>query len=193
MIHLETQRLKLRPFQETDLDAFATYRSDPEVARYQSWTTPFTLDQAKDFFEELKRSQPGAPGMWYQLAIERQIQPGIIGDCAFHIIAKDDRQAYIGYTLSRQYQKQGYATEAVGCLLNYLFGTLGLHRVIAICDAENPASARLLERVGMRREGHFIENIWFKGAWGSEYSYAILHSEWSRRLNSKVLTNEAQG
>jgi RimJ/RimL family protein N-acetyltransferase len=71
----------------------------------------------------------------------------------------------------------------VSCLLGYLFGELHLHRVSAICDAENLASARLLERVGMRREGHFIENIWFKGAWGSEYSYAILQSEWSERQN----------
>jgi RimJ/RimL family protein N-acetyltransferase len=53
-----------------------------------------------------------------------------------------------------------------------------LHRIIAICDVENQASVRLLERLGMRREGHYIENYWFKGKWASEYLYAILADEW---------------
>lgn len=178
MIFLKSQHLILRPLQETDLDGFATYRSDPEVARFQSWSTPYTLNQAKNLLKLMKKFPAGTPGNWYQLAIEPQIQPGIIGDCVFQILASDHRQARIGFTFSRLFQKKGYATEAVKCLLNYLFGDLNLHRVTAICDAENVASARLLERVGMRREGHYIDNIWFKDAWGSEYSYAILRKEW---------------
>ena len=180
MIHLETPRLILRPFQETDLEAFSAYRSDPQVARYQSWEAPFTLEQAAAFIREMQSTQPGTPGAWYQLAIERKSTPGLIGDCAFHVFAQDPRQAEIGFSLARAFQGQGYASEAVHRLLDYLFSELDLHRVSAICDAENHASARLLERVGMRREGHFIENIWFKGAWGSEYSYALLQAEWNR-------------
>jgi aminoglycoside 6'-N-acetyltransferase len=178
MIPLKTERIHLRPFQESDLEVFAAYRSDPEVARYQSWDAPFSLDQAIAFFEGLKQAQPGRPGDWYQLAVERLTQPGLIGDCAFQVLEHDHQQAEIGFSFSRLYQKQGYATEAVNRLLDYLFGDLHLHRVTAICDAENLNSARLLERIGMRREGHFIENIWFKGAWGSEYSYAVLQREW---------------
>ena len=128
----------------------------------------------------MKLAQAGTPGTWYQFAIERQTQPGTIGDCAFQVFADDDRQAQIGFTLSRLYQKQGYATEAVRRLLDYLFGELHLHRVTATCDVENLASVKLLERIGMRREAHLIENVWFKGAWGSEYSYALLHREWSQ-------------
>jgi aminoglycoside 6'-N-acetyltransferase len=178
MIFLKTKRLILRPLQESDLETFAAYRSDPDVARYQSWSTPYTLDQAMALFKEMNRVEAGTPGFWIQLAMERQAQPGIIGDCALQIWAEDNRQATIGFTLSQSYQHQGYATEAVQGLLGYLFGEKHLHRVSAICDAENLASASLLERVGMRREGHFIENIWFKGGWGSEYSYAVLQSEW---------------
>jgi aminoglycoside 6'-N-acetyltransferase len=126
----------------------------------------------------MNQGQPGIPGEWYQLAIERKQEAGLIGDCAFHVFAHDTRQAEIGFSLARQYQGYGYATEAVMRLLEYLLGGLGLHRVTATCDAENHASAKLLERVGMRREGHLIENIWFKGAWGSEYLYALLHREW---------------
>jgi RimJ/RimL family protein N-acetyltransferase len=65
-------------------------------------------------------------------------------------------------------------------LLDYLFNELNLHRVIAECDVENIASYRLLERLGFRREAHLIENIWFKGAWGSEFHYAILEREWAK-------------
>ena len=180
MIALKSDRLILRPFQEADLVAFATYRSDADVARYQSWATPYTLDQATSFLKVMELAQPGTPGTWYQLAVERQSQPGIIGDCAFQVFTHDERQAQIGFTFARPFQKQGYATEAVKRLLGYLFGELRLHRVTATCDAENLASSRLLERIGMRREAHLIENIWFKGSWGSEYSYALLHREWSQ-------------
>ena len=177
---LQTDRLLLRSFQERDLETFAAYRSDPEVARYQGWDVPYPLERAAMFIAEMREKQPGIPGEWFQIAIERKQEAGLIGDCVFRIQAHDARQAEIGFTLSRKYQRQGYATEAVTGLLNYLFEMLNLHRVTAICDAENHASARLLEGIGMRREGDFVENIWFKGAWGSEYLYAVLGKEWER-------------
>ena len=63
-------------------------------------------------------------------------------------------------------------------VLDYAFGSLGLHRIIAIADCRNAPSWALLERLGMRREGHFVENSWFKGDWADEYLYAILRHEW---------------
>ena len=181
MINLKTTRLQLRPLQESDLVTFEAYRSDPEVARYQSWSPPYSLDEARAFLDEMKDAQPGTCGTWYQLAVERLEQPGLIGDCAFQVLPEDERQAQIGYTFAQAFQGKGFATEAVGRLLDFLFSEYQLHRVTATCDAENVASARLLERLGMRREGHFIENIWFKGAWGDEYLYAILAEEWEER------------
>ena len=180
MILIKTSRLHLRPLEASDLEVFAAYRSDPEVARYQSWSAPYSMDQARAFLEEMNRALPGTPGAWLQLGIERQTQPGIIGDCAFQVLARDKRQAQIGFTLARASQRQGYAAEAVRGLLDFLFSEYRLHRVTAICDAQNLPSARLLERVGMRGEGHYIENVWFKGAWGDEYSYAILEREWQQ-------------
>jgi len=179
-ISIKTSRLQLRPLKEADLAAFAAYRSDPEVARYQGWSAPYSMEQAASFLEEMRRARPGTPGTWFQLAIERQAQPGIIGDCAFQVLANDERQAQIGFTLARAFQKQGYAAEAVRGLLDFLFAEYSLHRITAVCDALNTASARLLERIGMRREGQYLENVWFKGAWGDEYSYAILEREWRR-------------
>jgi aminoglycoside 6'-N-acetyltransferase len=175
---LETQRLKLRPFQKTDLLPFVAYRSDPEVARYQGWDAPYPVEKAVAFIEDMAQSTPGTDGNWHQFAVELRKTGDMIGDCAFHTLAQDNRQAEIGFTFARSHQGFGFATEAVNCLLTYLFEELELHRVTAVCDVENTASARLLERVGMRREAHFVDNIWFKGAWGSEYLYALLQYEW---------------
>ena len=176
-----TTRLRLRAFQDSDLETFIVYRSDPEVARYQGWDAPYDRALAIAFVAEMQRKQPGAPGEWYQIALELVSSGEMIGDCAFHILPEDARQAEIGFTLSRAQQHHGYAVEAVACLLDYLFGELDLHRIRAICDVENLASAKTLERIGLRREAHFIENIWFKGKWGSEYEYAILQREWHER------------
>jgi RimJ/RimL family protein N-acetyltransferase len=178
MLILDTKRLQLRPFRDADLEPFAAYRSDPQVARYQGWDAPYSVEQAAAFIDEMKRKQPAVRGEWYQLAIELKAGAELIGDCAFHLLAEDARQAEFGITLARRQQSHGYATEAATRLLDYLFRDLELHRVRAICDVDNPASARLLERLHMRREGHFLENVWFKGRWGSEYVYALLRREW---------------
>jgi len=181
MVILETPRLVLRPFRETDAEAFCAYRSDPLVACYQSWMVPYTLSQARVFISEMCALEPGQPGKWYQLALERKTVAGIIGDCAFRRWSCDKQQAEIAFTLAREWQHQGYANEAIGRLLEYLFAELGLHRVTACCDDENYPSINVLERLGLRREGHPIENVWFKGAWGSEYHYAMLEREWWAR------------
>jgi RimJ/RimL family protein N-acetyltransferase len=182
-LRLQTPRLFLRPFTPSDATVFALYRSDPEVARYQGWDTPFDVAQAQAFIAGLEQVVPGTPGAWYQLAICLRDTGDQIGDCAFRVLADDPRQGEVGFTLARPYQGHGYATEAVGGLLGHLFGVFQLHRVHAICDVENPASARVLERLGFRREGECLENAWFKGHWSSEYLYAILGREWSSRVD----------
>jgi RimJ/RimL family protein N-acetyltransferase len=177
---LETTRLRLRHFTDTDLLAFMAYCNDPVVARYQSWEDISEKD-ARAFILEQKEIQPGVPGQGFQIAIELKETGVLIGDCYFIINELDDRQAEIGFTLSRAYQGRGFATEAVLSFLNHAFLTFDLHRVIAITDCENAAATALLERLGMRREGHFLQNIWFKGKWGDEYLYAILKEEWLRK------------
>lgn len=191
-IILETNRLILRSFDETDCFTFSAYRSDPDVARYQGWETPYTLQQAETFVAGMKKARPGTPGEWYQLAIQPKQMMDLVGDCAFCVLAEDERQAVIGFTLSKAYQGIGYGTEAVTRLLDYLFFDLNMHRVRAVCDVENIPSARLLERVGMRREAYFIENAWSKGYWSSEFVYAVLHREWLSKDGSKKEKNVTQ-
>jgi [ribosomal protein S5]-alanine N-acetyltransferase len=180
-VELRTARLRLRPFAEADLPAFVAYRRDPEVARYQEWDETFSAEDAQALFDRWRGVAPGTPGAWFRFAIEEAASGTLLGDCVLHVKEDDPRQAEIGFTLACGYQGKGYAAEAVGAVLEYAFATLALHRVIAITDARNAAAARLLERVGMRREGHHLQNVWFKGAWGDEFSFAILRDEWLAR------------
>lgn len=183
--HLETPRLVLRHLQAADAPHLFTYRSDPEVARYQSWVS-MTADEAQRFVAQQAESRPGIPGEWFQFAVALKETNQLIGDCAMKTIQElgqpmHAQQAEIGYTFSRDYQRQGLATEAISALLDYIFGTLNLHRVIAITDCRNAASIALLSRLGFRREARFIEGYWLKGTWIDEYLYAILKREWGQK------------
>jgi aminoglycoside 6'-N-acetyltransferase len=176
-IPLQTQRLILRHFRDEDLTRFLAYRNDPEVARYQSWTS-YSEKAAQAFIQEMKNAQPGIRGEWFQFAIELKATGSLIGDCALQVNAEDGQQGEVGFTLDRTYQGQGLALEAVSALFGYAFTTLQLHRITAICDCRNIASYGLMERLGMRREAHYVQNFWFKGNWTDEYLYAILQHEW---------------
>jgi RimJ/RimL family protein N-acetyltransferase len=177
---LISRRITLRCFAEKDLPALIAYRSDPEVARFQSWSR---LDEAaaRAFLTALDETEPGRRGEWFQFALVHNETDQLLGDCALLVKADDPQQAEIGYTLARAHQGQGYATEALTTLLDYLFGTLELHRVVAQVDVRNEPSFRLLERLGFRREGHFLQSYWLKGSWIDEYLYALLAAEWRER------------
>jgi RimJ/RimL family protein N-acetyltransferase len=175
---LTSERLVLRRFRPEDLDAFVAYRSDPEIARYQSWEAPYPASQARRFLQELQALDPDTPGHWFQFALALRPSDRLIGDCAAQVRADDPRQAEIGFTLAPEHQGRGYATEAVRRLLDYLLIERGKHRVRATCDDRNTRSAAVLERVGMRREGHLLESTWSKGEWTSDLLYAVLRREW---------------
>lgn len=175
---IESPRLILRRFADADLEPFLAYLNDPEVARYQSWES-YTEEQARDVIEQQKNRSPGRPGQWFTFALELKETGTLVGHVALRML--DDKQAEMGFTMARAFHGQGLACEAATRVLDYAFTEMNLHRVAAITDCENEKSAALLERLGMRREGHFIQNIWFKGKWGSEYSYAVLRDEWLKR------------
>jgi RimJ/RimL family protein N-acetyltransferase len=181
---IESERLTIRRFKDPDLSPFMAYRNDHEVARYQSWDS---LDEreARAFIREAGAARAGVPGEWFGFAIESKATQDLIGECALRVDKDEPYRAEIGFTLAREYQGRGFASEAVSHLLDYAFDALGLHRVVAIADCRNAPSWALLERVGMRREGHFLENVWFKGVWADEYLYAVLKDEW---LHKRALT-----
>ncbi len=176
MTFFETSRLIARRFEPRDLEPFGAYRADPEVARYQMWE-PFTLEQAADFLERIKGRNPGEAG-WFQFALELKPSAELIGDLALRTDANDARLGELGYTISRQHQGQGYASEGARGLLNYAFRTLKMHRVMASFDPRNAASRRVLEKVGMRQEGYFVESLWSKDEWTDDEVFAVLAREW---------------
>jgi RimJ/RimL family protein N-acetyltransferase len=174
---IESERLILRRFTDADLAPFVAYRNDPEAARYQSWDS-FDEQEARAFLREMESTQPGVPGEWFQFAVESKETGGLVGDCALQVDGQEPYKAEIGFTLAQEHQGKGYASEAVARLLDYAFDDLGLHRVVAIADCQNEPSWALLERVGLRREGHFLQSIRFKGGWSDECLYAVLKDEW---------------
>ena len=174
---LRTARLVVRRFRPADVPPFAAYRSDPEIARYQSWDVPFSDEQAERFVAGMSDDDPDTPGSWFQFAVAEAAGGALVGDVAAYVDEEDPRQARVGITLAADAQGRGYGTEALTALLDYLLVDRGKHRVIADCDARNVASARLLERVGMRREGHHLRSSWWKGEWTDEQFYAVLTEE----------------
>ncbi|WP_367131357.1 GNAT family N-acetyltransferase [Saccharothrix sp. HUAS TT1] len=173
-MRLTTERLVLRPFTAADAPAFAAYRSDPDVARYQGWEAPFSLARAEEFVRDVGAADPNAPG-WYQYAVE--VGGVLVGDVGVDL-HENRRQAEIGYTLAAAHQGHGYATEAVRRVLAHLFEVRGLHRVSAECDARNARSARLLTRLGFRQEGHRVRSTWAKGEWTDDLLFGLLAEEW---------------
>ena len=105
----------------------------------------------------------------------------MIGDCGLHFPPGEPHQAEVGITLAPGHQGQGYATEALNAVLDYLFLSLGKHRVFASVDPRNRASIALLERVGMRKEAHLRESVWWKGEWADDLVFAVLEGEWRAR------------
>jgi len=175
---LTTGRLLLRRFRPADLTAFVRYRSDPQVARFQSWDAPYPVADGTRLINGMLGQHPDTPGEWFQFAVALRSTKELIGDCAARTELHDPRQAEIGFTLAQQHQGRGYATEAARALLGYLFAQRSKHRVTACCDPRNAASVRVLERLGMRREGHLRESTWAGGEWTDDLLYAVLDHEW---------------
>jgi RimJ/RimL family protein N-acetyltransferase len=183
LTEIRTRRLGLRRLRADDLVVLCAYRSLPEVARFQSWDTFGPEDGARLIAEQSCR-EPNIPGTWLQLAIVRADSGEMIGDCGLHFL-EHDGQVELGITLAPSHQGRGYATESLAGVIDYVFTRLEKHRVTAVTDAENAAAAALFLRLGFRREGHFTENVWFKGRWGSEFAFALLRTEWEKRSDTR--------
>jgi len=128
---LHTQRLLLRNFTASDLEVFLAYRNDPAVAKYQSWSLPYTREKGEAFIREMQDVHAPKQGDWLQLALELKETGVLIGDVVFGVKEEDIRQCTVGFTIASAYWKHGYATEAMTALLDYLFEDVDMHRVVA--------------------------------------------------------------
>lgn len=175
---VETRRLLLRPFLRGDVDAVYAYRAREDVARFLT-----EAPMSREACAEAVRARVGWT-LWNEqcdrifLAVERRADGAMIGEVSLMLRDAEARQGEIGYVLNPDSHGRGYATEAAAALVALGFGVAGLHRVFARCHPDNIGSRRVMERLGMRQEAHFIEHRLLKGRWDEELVYAVLQSEW---------------
>lgn len=173
---LSTDRLLIEPMTTADAEAFAAYRSDPGVARFQSWATPYPVQEAEEALAANPKGWPPA-GTWAQLAIREH--GDLRGDVAVHPLDDEITPGTIelGITLAPSAQGRGLAAEALRAVVTAAFED-GAHRVLLGCDARNAPVARLLERVGLRHEARLVDAEWWKGEWTTADTWAVLAAEW---------------
>jgi [ribosomal protein S5]-alanine N-acetyltransferase len=170
---IETSRLRMRAIAVSDWPAILSYMSDPRVTAF---VPEGRLDEGAARTFALKHSSNEGEAV----AVIEKASGQMIGHMPFHPWFGPATQE-IGWVISSGHQGHGYATEAARALMDFSFRTLRCHRVIATCQPENPASWRIMEKLGMRREAHFRKALHQKnGVWWDEYFYALLADEYQR-------------
>ena len=147
--------------------------------------TDRTEAEVRDFVQMFLDQQADRPRRKFQLAITLPDSGRPIGNCGIRRKPENDWEADIGYELAPEYWGRGYATEAALAIVDLGFRELELHRISSWCIAGNAASARVLERVGLRPEGRLRENEYFKGRWWDTLLYGLLESEWRASATSR--------
>jgi RimJ/RimL family protein N-acetyltransferase len=176
---MHTERLLLRPFEEGDLAALHEMQSDEEVVRYL-YHDVRSLDEVRPALaRKLAGKAISGEGDGLSAAAVLRDTGEFVGDISLWLVSEGHAQAEVGFVFHPAHQRKGYATEAARRMLDFAFTTMGVHRVIGRTEARNAGSARVLEKLGMRREAHFVENEWVKGEWQSEFLYAVLAAEWA--------------
>lgn len=173
---LETNRLLIRPIRQTDKEMVFEYRSDKKTNKYQGWV-PETLKDVETFIGKLAK-EINEPETWFQFVIIEKDSEKIIGDLGVHFFGEENLQVEIGCTLNKYFQSNGYATESVKCVIDYLFNGLGKHRIISSIDPRNTNSIKLVERIGFRKEAHFVESLFINGKWLDDIVYALIEKDW---------------
>ena len=176
-MQIATERLLLREFVADDWPSILAYQSDPRYLRYYAWTGR-TEAEVRAFVGMFIGWQSEQPRTKYQLAIAMRAGGRLIGNRGVRLVAPGAHVAEIGYELAPDEWGRGYATEAARAIVAFGFAALGLHRIAATCVADNAASARVLEKVGLRREERRREVAHYKGRWWDEVVYGILAAEW---------------
>ncbi|WP_395639943.1 GNAT family N-acetyltransferase [Pseudolysinimonas sp.] len=181
MTVLEAPRLRLRPLTAADTDALLAYRGDADVCRYLPFPPMDAAEIARRLETQWFRTELAADDEHVTLGAELRETGQLVGDVILFLKSRQHGNGEVGWVFHPSVAGQGYATEAATAMLDWAFGANGLRRVVARLDARNDSSARLCERLGMRREAHLVENEYFKDELTSELDYAILSREWAAR------------
>ena len=173
----ERLMITLRRLQIDDLDSVHALISNVEVVRYMLFPV-CSRQESEKFLAESINESPSAPWRSIVRAIARGLGGELVGLCGV-VNLRGNSDGEIWYLINPESWGKGIATNAVKQLLQLGFSEMGLHRIWATCLPENPASARVLEKAGMRKEGFLVKNLKIHGEWRSSFLYAILTEEWS--------------
>ncbi|MFN2519152.1 MAG: GNAT family N-acetyltransferase [Jatrophihabitantaceae bacterium] len=175
---IATDRLLLRPLLATDAPAMHAYKSRADVCRFLPHDV-LSLEQVAERIDtQYARTSLEDEGQSLTLAVTDGASGTLLGDVILFWHSRKHRAGEVGYVFHPDHAGHGYATEAAAAMLHLGFDGLGLHRIVGRMDARNAASARVLERLGMRREAHLVQNEFVKGEWCDEAIYALLGDEW---------------
>lgn len=178
-MRLETPRLVLREYTEDDVPAVLAYQSDPRYLRYYPWNER-TLEDVRRFVGAFIDWQAESPRRRFQLAVLLCETGELIGSCGVRRKPDDDTEAGIGFELSPEHWGRGYATEAATAMAGFAFRDLGVLRLSSWCIAENTASARVLEKLGMAQEGRLPSAEHFKGRDWDTLLFGMTREHWER-------------
>jgi RimJ/RimL family protein N-acetyltransferase len=178
---LRTARLLLRPFSDADFEDVYAIHSRPDVTRYL-YAEPGDAAQVRELLDrKVGESRLDDAGQRLSLAVVWPQVDRVIGEIHLEWLSREHRQGEIGFVFHPDHHGQGFATEAAEMALRLGFDGLGLHRIIGRLDSRNIGSARVLDKLGMRREAHFVHDEFFKGEWADQLVYALLDREWRTR------------
>jgi RimJ/RimL family protein N-acetyltransferase len=177
---LLTQRLRLREMQASDITALYRFSLHPDLQRFED-SPPLDEHGFRQVILAVIAEQAEFPRSSYYFSILQAPGDQILGSCYVSIRDSEHLQAEIGYVLGPAHWNQGYATEAVQAVLDFGFTTLTMHRIFAEVLAENSASVRVLEKLGMRREARLRHHKYFQDRWWDSCIYALLEDEWRAR------------
>lgn len=190
-IRLAAPRLIVRRFEARDIPGILDYsrHAEDDGARRRNIGWEHTAESVCAWWSPMVTMTVDEATAWLALVIEVKALKRVVGNVGFNTQRiGDQRQGMIGWTLGKAFEGQGYATEAAAALIDYLFRVEGFHRLFAKTSPENERSWRLMERLGMRREAHFIKNCHHDGVWTDEVLYAILAEEWRARSTTNTGT-----
>ena len=188
----------MRPFQSGDLNDLFAYMSRPEVVRYLYGDVKDGAEAQELLVRWMAGSSMTQAGERLVLAVTPRGGGRVMGEVMLMWRSQEHQQAELGYVFHPDFHGQGFAAEAARAMLGLGFQEFGFHRIYARCDARNTASYKVMERLGMRREAHFIHNELFKGEWSDELQYAILQTEWAalavtRQYDTPILGHKPLG
>jgi RimJ/RimL family protein N-acetyltransferase len=184
----ETERLVLRRFERSDLDAVEAYYGLPEMQRYLDWKARDRVEVRAALEAMSHQHRLNRPGDTLTLAVARRTDNAVMGQVSLRWTDATAGQAELRFAFNPLYRRQGYASEAVRAALGLGFEQFAFHRVFARVGGDNPGSARLLKGLGLRLEAHYREHALFQGEWDEELHFAILDREWRRGQKVKELT-----